>query len=378
MTRVGRDELYYRFLEQDYGSVTSHGLVPTDGSSVVHQVTRRMTSEESGDSSTGGTSHEEKVRRFFAGTSRPKEADEVAPFVEAQYLDFLSDWAKRQDDRTSACDRFLEDFPTSRYVPCVLFLKGIAMDLRVDIQAFRRQGQMWFSTDFPSERSRNTWRTLIETYPDSPLSDAARVRLAQLEARQGRIDEAVRLLREMGTQKPVSTETERRAEGPALDVLLAKKPAEDSLKSEYLGVVRQAAELLSLLEQNRDSQYNDAPLILLMRCDPLHPDYPLNLREIVDLYPHTELEDNIGVKLSLAEPSVKERIRKLEGVLKRFPNGDALPEVLCELGSAYLQSGDLTKARRNFDRVIQQFPQSSYAASARLRLSRVRLSGGGS
>lgn len=57
-------------------------------------------------------------------------------------------------------------------------------------------------------------------------------------------------------------------------------------------------------------------------------------------------------------------IRRLEGVLKRFPSSPYHDETLFYLGQAYLQAGEKAKGRAAFERLAREFPSSKLIMKA--------------
>lgn len=320
---VGRDELHYRFLELHYGPPS---------------------------------------RQYFA----PASVDAVAQSLHEASLDHLSEFGREQYRVAAECDKFLSDFPASRYVPCVLYIKGRACDMRVDITLFQHQGVLRFYPDFPNETSRHTWEALVRSNPRSPLASAARYRLAQLDARAGRVDQAVDRLTEISELHEDEKDREQQR-WP----LLAKEEPEASLEKEYFDLPQRAAAFKSLLSNNREPVIADAPLIAYLNCDPRHPAYHQNLMEILQRFADFSLcliRDNIELELALAQPSPAGRIRKLEELRTRYPEGDTQPQILCEVQQNYLEQGRLVEARTSFDELMRRFPHSPFADEARRKM----------
>ncbi len=368
MSKVGRDELHYRLFEQDYGPQSKAYFANADANFAIRKVAAELWSGQDEPKPTIDVL-EDRVRWFFESQLDPirkvdlDEVSKISNSIEAESLEHLKLFARGQYRVALESDKFIRDFPSSRYEPCVLYIKGRALDMRVDTHLFRLTGALRFYHDFPNEASRSTWIALSESKPESPLARVARCRLGQLDARKGRIDQAIARLAEgigsAGNQK------RGQADRPTLENLLAKKPAEASLESEYMDLEHRAAALLSLLRRNREAVNGDAPLIAYLNCNPRHANYHQNLREILERFGRCKISDNVELQLALAEPSAADRIRALQKLHRRFPDGDALPEVLYELGAALVEQGKRTEAENYFKELTEKFPDSRFASAAR-------------
>ena len=365
--KVGRDELHYRFLEQTFGPQSREYLADTDAGAAIRNVAFKLWIEHPEPRPTID-SLQDRVRNFFETQLDPIETRDIQKAVQNQSLDLLTAYAQEQWRIVRACQTFLEDFPESRYCSCVLFIMGRALSMRIDLAAFRQSGKIRFYSDFPNQASKETWNTLLENYPNSPLADVARYHLALLASREGKIDPAIRYLQQI-TVPLAGPVSQSNAIEPhqIFENLLKKKTPEHSLILAYSEYPLKAARLLSLLQENRDPLTGDAALIAYLNCDPRHPNYFQNLQEIIERFPQCKLLDNIQVQLTLQLNEPTARIRRLEQLLGQYPGGDAQPEILYQLGKTCIDAGQLAEARKYFDRILDEYPNSSYAAASRHR-----------
>lgn len=368
MKNVGRDELHYRLFEQNYGPQSREYFASADANFAIRQVAVRLWAQHDQPRPTIDV-FEERVRRFFETQlhalqiKEPADRLEVAEFVDEKSLDHLKLFARGQHHVAGKSDTFLRDFPNSRYVPCVLYIKGRALDMRMDIDGFRRSGVLRSYDDFPNEASRTVWTALVKSDSDSPLANVARYRLAQLDARRGDIDAAIAGLIDLIAFDERLQHSQ--AGRNTLHELLAKKPAEASLESEYTDFRDRAAGLLTLLRYNRDPTTGDAPLIAYLNCDPRHDRYLRNLRDILQRFDTCKIRDNIKLELILAEQTGAARIEKLLALQDRLRDSDVLPRVLFELGAVMASEGRGTDAEGYFDELTARFPDSTFASDAR-------------
>lgn len=283
----------------------------------------------------------------------------------------------------SECDWFLQRFPGSRYAPNVLYLKAKTMDTRVDRSAFTQKKELRFYDDFPADRSQLTWKMVEYNSPDSNLAVVARYRLAQIAARQGRIDEAENLLRDLINRYEKSAH--ERDDQPSVAGVLKPARPEDTLDVSIDSVVLQARRLLALLVNNADDpRYGSRPLCGslegepkiygLLQLDPRDENYQDNLLRIIaeDGYKYCLLADNVCLQASILETNPQERIRRLEYCLEQYRNGDARPETLYRLAEAYQEAERPTKARELLEAMLQSYPDDPFwSEAARNRLQAI-------
>jgi uncharacterized protein HemY len=190
--------------------------------------------------------------------------------------------------------------------------------------------------------------------------------LAQLDARSGRIDNALAWLTLADKTTTTPTADNRPDHERTLESLLQKKPPEASLEKEYAPFPALTANLRSLLQENRDPANQDRPLVEYFHCDARHERYHENLKDIIRRYPASRLEDNIQLQLALKQNSPLLRMVELKSVADRFPHGDTQAEILYELGQACIEAEQWTEARNYFNTLVESFPHSSFAAQVRL------------
>ncbi len=368
MQEVGRDELHYRLFERHYGPRSIEYFAAADAGAVSRGIARRL-NDRLGPSGPPTVELERAALNFFqsqrdgAEGNSPEEVPGLRAAVEAEWLEYLQTCARWQYRVDVESDKFLRDFPTSRYGPCVLYIWGRALDMRVDSEAFQRAGLLRFHPDFPSVASQATWEALADKYPDSPLTKVARFRLARLHARAGEIDQAIRELSAVADSR--TQRAQGQSEARTLEDLLAKKPPESSLADEHLNFEDRASEMLELLRRNRGDAYGDAPLIAYLNCDSRHAKHAQNLASILQRFPNCAITDNIELQRALARSHAEDRVRELKELRKRFPDGDTSAEVLFRLGAALAAAGKRDKARERFEELIDEHAGSRFVTHAR-------------
>ncbi len=374
---VGRDELYYRLLENEWGPRSMSHFRDREAPAVMRELAEQKYADEAEQAGSQGPTRsiqdiEREIRDAWSYQLDPLGiADEQ-----------LNQFQLDQYRAVQACDRFRDDFPRSRYVPNVLYIKGRTLDMRIDLETFRRNGSLHYYQDFPNQVSASTWATLYQQYPDSPAAAVALYRSAQLDVRAGRIDHALELLDTMidrfGDTRAVA------ASAPArLMATLDRTAPTSTLDLRLKDVVSEGRRLRDLIRRNRPTPSDaeaDAPLAELFRCDPRHRLYARNLREIMERYPATRLQDNLALEREKAMNAQSASL-KIEG-LKRFiqvyggqPGGDAMPEAYYRLGEAYILDNRPADALDAFEEVLRKFPDSAWAEQARQITARAALRG---
>lgn len=379
---VGRDELYYRLLED----LESRHFVDVDAT--VH--------------------FDIAAKRIYAELRPPRPPfQSIKDRAEQQWMleltsdlgPYNTDLARHQAEIAHRCDSFHKYFPTSRYLPNVLYIKARALDRRVDLLEFRRTKWVRFYDDFPSRASRDTWRLILENRPDSPLGALAGLRLAQLEAREGETTRAVRILRttleKFDDPKELRSELDSEASEPPAPkpwattifaAALATRSPESSLRIPVDQIVLQAQRLFGLLAQNNDPLYGYDPLcgpkrgsagqkrsepaapvwFGMLDLDPRGDYYVEQLERLKAAYPNSQVEDNIDLEIAKSAASLDARIVRLEALVSRFPWRDAAPEALLYLALAYESAGREQDSMAALSRLAQEHPKSYWTRAARI------------
>lgn len=372
--KVGRDELYYRLLEKHYGPASKECFADQVGAGdVIRRIARaRLAARKDTRATLESMIEQVRLEMQLHLPSIHDEWQQEATLGEEAFV-------LQQYEAIRACDAFIARFPQSRYVPNVLYLKGRAIDMRVDRELFRQKGIIRHYDDFPNTASRQTWRRLTGAeFAHSPLQSVALYRLAFLEARVGTVDEAVELLERLlerygGQRKPDTAQTppSRRWRD-----FLAKRPASSTLGVAPTEVALQGQKLLFLLKNNRDPQQDDLPLRKLLSFDPRHRRYLANLKaflaDIPTRYPLTKLRDNVEVLITAMEPSRSLKIDGLRALVERLskePESDALPHARLELGAAYQEDNRSEEARAVFEQIVQRHRGTPWEIEAGRRLA---------
>jgi TolA-binding protein len=357
---VGRDELYYQLLARHF---QEEFYVPEYNFS---------------------EQFERMAYRYWQAQPEPKQpfpvVREVLEFRLALELDVKSEvrteFAKQRDAINVECKHFLKHFPDSRYAVNVLYFQGQTLDMRVDLKAFRsKEKVLRYYADFPSDVSEPVWSKVLANAPDSRASKVALYKLAQIEARNHEMDRALAHLDKLISENEADDiRAAQRNAGVA--GVLKSAPADDQLKIDVDALDSRARELRDLLRNNaRDPLYDDRPLCGsrriepfcggLLKSDPNHMLYEHNLLALLDAYPRALVKDNVMLLLAMQKVDLDERVRLLNEVIEKHPDGDAVPQAFYRLAMTWAELGDVQKGRTLCERIIAEFPDSIWADSAR-------------
>ncbi len=353
--QVGRDELHYRLLEQEYGPGSQY-MVSQDIQQMLEPIIEAKLANPENKRSYAWIRDQLTWR---IGLEMDPEANAT--------------WAKYQDKAALDADRFVHLFPDSRYATAALYIKGRALDMRPDLTQLESEARLSFHDDFPSERSRVAWEKIVHNAPKTPQSVAARLQLARLEMRKGGVDEAIRRLRhaiEHGSRL-IASKTSAEDDRP----LMGREPPEASLEIPLPRKVLEARILLTLLENNRDPIYGNEPIQEFAHYDPLGLRYAENLTRILKQFPNCQLADNLRLEIARATVDREKRLSAIRQCTLAADSSDALPEALYLLGEAYQAEQNTEPAVNAYDRVIRAFPDSVWREFAEDRLRELNLGG---
>jgi len=362
---VGVDELHYRVLEASYGPRSPLFEPVREATEEI----RTLMFEADPDLYT------HYLQQVWGG-----RVEEVKRVVWQRLLvRFLADRARAYE----ACKRFRADHPASRYAASALYLEGRILDTRLDERKLGRSPPVReLYSDFPHVQSEGAWTALFKDYAESPLSIVAGLRLAQLQLRRGEVEMASACLSEVLMRGERLLRSSAGSQ-PARSHLLAGPAPESSLNLEPLPYLRDARRLLELIEANRDDpRFGNAPLVALAALDPRRPLYDRQLLLLADTYRGARLCDNLLACWAGSLGDVEQRRRALAGLLERFPEGDAVPEVMFRLAELELQAaaGDEAARSRGLARLRElavRFAETSWGelAAERLAMIEPRLAG---
>jgi len=357
---VGPDELVFRLLEYRCGPDSEEVFKPTDVSETIFQRTKRAWRKD-------------PVRNLDVVLQLARKE---FPFVADSVLQ------EQQQQVITACQKFQHRFPDSEYLANVLYIKGLAIDTKVNQQALWTQWQVHYYNSFVNPLSRDVWQQLLQVGPNSAHGAEAMYRLAILDVRGGQIDRARQMLEQLINQwgRPM-TETRPAAEPLPFWRFFSRpmyvvRPAIDPRS-----VARQGKALLELIENNRDDpQYGNKPLQQLMNLDHQDPAYDGDLATLAAKHPGGKLHDNLLVLSALNRGKIDERVMQLKEYATAFEGNDAgalacfeLARLYQALGLARRQSRLSDQAVELYRQVIDQYPNSLLADQAAENLEQLKV-----
>ncbi|HUN81160.1 MAG TPA: tetratricopeptide repeat protein [Phycisphaerae bacterium] len=365
--RVGRDELEYRILERDVGLGSGSHFRSID---------------------VGALADREALRQW--GGSRDGSFEEIKGPVmsrlrESLILDMENDRSRAVDD----CDAFMERFSHSKYIPNVLYLKGQAMDRRVNRVKLMSQYTLEFRADEPSLGSQTIWQTIQEKFPGHELTAMALYKLGWMRARQERFDESAALLNEMIDKFDVSRTTTRPARMMAMDraSMFQRPSTAQSLGLEIDTLVRQARRLSEMVAACRGDAAKPAsdvfvyaprgemvhPLSILLSLDETHPDFEANLAGLVRHFPDSQTARYAEIRLVLMEPAISRRISRLRILAETLSGRPAGAEAMFDLADVLQEDSVMDEARGIYGELIKAYPDSYWSTAAKDRLASLAL-----
>ncbi len=92
-------------------------------------------------------------------------------------------------------------------------------------------------------------------------------------------------------------------------------------------------------------------------------------------YPNTELSDNAQFWIGetyFGKKDYEKAILEYEKAIAKYPEGDKIPAALLKQGIAFLELGDKTNGRNLLKRVMERYPQSEQADTAKKRLETIK------
>ena len=291
--------------------------------------------------------------------------------LQAMWRPFMANRAAAYE----ACNRFIAAHPNSKYIANVLYIQARTMDTRLNETELVRNARRELYSDFPHVQSREIWAALLSERPDSPLSIAAALRLAQLHLRSGDVDGARVLLYRIELRSG-SAESVDAATQPALRELLRAPPPETSLEFNPGPYLFEARRLGALIDANRDDPiYGDQPLIHFAALDPRREGYYDQLLTQAARIPQGLLYDNLIAAWAAGRSGVEERHRAILACVERFAGTDSVPQMLYQLAELEIQSlaeSDSASRANGIQRLRQladRFPATFWGEKARRRVA---------
>jgi outer membrane protein assembly factor BamD (BamD/ComL family) len=361
---VGRDELDFRILESQIGPQNPTMFAAIDVGAAAHLAATRQWSRLSGES--------------YDAIHRRLLEEGIAEGLQQTEID--------RNRAVELCEEFIRQFSKSRHVPSVYFLKGQAQDQRIQRNKLLLAHRIEYRNDLPSPASLHTWETIREKFPDNELSVLALYKLSILEARAGRLDQAVDLLSELlGVFDPASASSRPAApevEG-AVTIFLRSEPSAMRVDRKLLLLqARRLREMLLFCRADSPRAYNEVfaagaataekqvhPAQLLLCLDDTDPLYAANLQTLARTFPNSHTTDYVRIRRTLLETAVSRRILQFRHLATELAGSPAGAEALYHLGEVLQEDSLMDEARTQYQELTRQYPESCWTQEAKERLS---------
>lgn len=358
---VGFDELSYRTLELKYGPRSMRFEPVQDATDTILRFFRERME------STADTAAQRAVLLALWNEDAARQAEVKHRVSSSLLVRLLADRQAAYD----ACEEFLATHLQSRFTPNVLYIQARTLDTRLDeLRVTGERAQRELYTDFPHVQSERPWTALLTQYPDSPLAIAARLRLAQLRMRAGRIEEALAVLDMPSVPR----------RGALLRGAAEPNRPEATLDFEPDEFVFHADQLRELIVHNcaADGLARDrAALQAIGGLDPHREGYRQQLVCLAAEYADRPIHDNLVVKWASTHEDRARRAALLRLCLERYPDGDAYPEALFHLADLEVQSLGDNDARRQagiakLQQLARDYPHTCWGRLAAERVAILR------
>jgi len=371
-TQVGRDELSYRVLEESIGPAGRTLFARVDAGMLAEREAARSWSDARDTS--------------FAELSRQL----LGQFIDRALVDAESDRLRAIE----SCDRFIREFPQSRYVANVLFLKGQVQDYRLVGSSLARNQRIEYRNDSPSLASLATWETIRQQFPASSLSAVALYKLAILHARQGKLTDALELLNSLLLRFDLARATTQPRMPPpdARNFVFQRTDPTAGLGLDVAGLVLQARRLRELIESSQGDAprpYDEVfevvpkteertihPVQLLLWLDETAPAYASNLRALIAHFPESVTSDFARIRLTMQEAAISRRIDRFRVLVSQLANRPSAAQALFCLAEVLEDDNITDEARTRYDDLARLYPNSCWAQEAAGRLAALSVAEG--
>jgi len=284
-------------------------------------------------------------------------------------------------------EKFVQRRSTSKRMALALYCKALLSEYSPDLKILKEKEILHFYSDYPHEKSRETWHILYRDFGASPESAEARWRIAKHWAGLGRFEQAGSLLAEAEPMITERLQVLREKQDPDGTFFSPFRPPPDSVMTESkLTDLRRRMNQLRLLisSENRTGKPAvEKRLAEFVMLNPHSLDYSWHLDKLLQKTDDEDpLRDNIllaKTKLIADEQLRAERLRALHQELQ---GTDGAMQALYELGllrrRQWSQQDDanlelkkklLAETRAILTSFVSLYPQSIYAEQVQNNLN---------
>jgi|GEM_PF-5614531 len=322
----------------------------------------------------------ELPRGFVTGMARTDKRD-FAPgkqlghvFDTTEYVDWV------RQEAVTACDRYVKGFGDNEYAPEIMLLEAEMMNAKVDFHALTKLGRLETYYDRMGAESTGIYGEIIRRFPGTPQCALARFYLAEGTFQAGKSVDAMRLYAQaqeaLAAWVPEDFQPAPAQPPPASvgDLYRADEGDRESLEARLYGALLTARRREALIADNSD--FGGQALARLAGLDARSEQFDEDARALVAAYPDSRLVDNVKLTLAKRTDVPAERAAQIEGLLAEYPSSDVRDEMLYEYARALYLSNLAGKgafsARPVLERLLSDFPASTYAGEGRRLLEKVR------
>ena len=207
-------------------------------------------------------------------------------------------------------------------------------------------------------------------FPVSPTAPMARRQMVRYYLQNGRIDDGLQELNKLIDFCAVKIPDDFKPVPGRPDFLgwRARDLAEAGYTRLLYDVLVEARREREFIERNSD--YNRIPLMLCYQIDEHRDDQAARFRQIIKWFSDSRLADNVKLRLWVLEPvssskgSALLKLAMLERLYADYPDGDAAPGMLLQLGRGYSERNSHPKAEKFLRLLLKDFPDSAETVEA--------------
>jgi hypothetical protein len=234
-------------------------------------------------------------------------------------------------------ESFIRRRPTSRRMPIALYYKALLSEYSPDIEMFEQKETLHFYSDYPYERSQDSWEWLYTEFGNSAESLEARWRLAKHLAGRRNFEQADKLLAEAQNMAAERLKLLEKEQSQSDTFLSLFHPPADSVMTVFklTELQRKLNELRNLIGTGNRTNKPEAEKHLA-RFVMLNPhiggDYARGLDELLEQMSDSDpLRDNILLAQVKLVADEQLRAEKLSQLHKKFQDTDGGMQALYEL-----------------------------------------------
>jgi hypothetical protein len=295
--------------------------------------------------------------------SRQNQAEGLNPTT--LRIRLQDDLQHRKELLLARCRGFLASNPRSLCAPAALWVIGQTETLQLDAPALEI-GLIKYTAAYGSPASAETWRRLIDKYPESPQAAIALWRLGEMALRSRDVQGGCNHLRAaIGRLAKLASNDEHQEESSKTMQVFAP-PVEIPNRRYCAEALFNARRLVWLIESNdvTNNPLSAEAFAALLDANPCGLNYYRQLSELAGRHEHTLLGDNLKLAVAMATPSLYERAEMLI-LLAEDPKSDSAVEANYELGRLAMRTGqapalplveNLRKPQEYFQRVVASPP----------------------